>query len=374
MKKIYIVFDQIPSAQSGGLIGMYLNICDKLKSNYDINIVSIYNCDKDNLKLFEDYNIIITNKFNIDNRFFKVIQYLKKKQKKRVFKAIISAIVFFLYIPVCRCKMAKMFKDEKRIIVTSPAAGIFMSKKNKFILEIHTKYEYFWEGNFGSKLQIKLMTKPSLLLFRSKADAKKAFNKGYNADYIYNFVGNVIKPKYDFNQRNNKFLFLGRLDKNKNPLRLIKIFEKIKDMGYLLQLDIYGTGELKEELEEYINTHNLEKIVSLKGFTTNKEIYNQYTALLSTSINEGLPLTVLEAKRCGVPIITFSWGDSTKEVVNNGVDGYIVDNNDEFIEKVILLTKEEKLLKEISINAKNNYKNFSPDTFKNKYIDYIEGY
>ena len=350
------------------------SICEKLKYDYDINIVSIYNCDEDNLKLFKDYNIIITNKFNIDNRFFKVIQYLKNKQIKKVFKAIVSVIIFFLYIPICRYKMAKMFRDEKRIVVTSPAAGIFMSKKNKFILEIHTKYEYFWEGNFGSKLQIKLMTKPGLILFRSKADAKKAINKGYNADYIYNFAGNVIRPEYNYDQRKNNFLFMGRLDRNKNPLRLIKIFEKIKERGYLLHLDIYGSGELKKELEEYINTHNLEKIVFLKGFTTNKEIYNQYTALLSASINEGLPLTVLEAKRCGVPVVTFSWGDSTNEVVNNDVDGYIVDNDDEFIEKVILLTKEQKLLKEISINAENNYDNFSPDTFKDRYINYVENY
>ena len=79
MKKLYFVFDQIPSAQSGGLIGMYLNICEILKYDYDIEIVSIYNCDKDNLKLFENYNIKIMNKFNIDNRFFKVIQYIRDK-------------------------------------------------------------------------------------------------------------------------------------------------------------------------------------------------------------------------------------------------------------------------------------------------------
>ena len=372
MKKLYFVFDQIPSAQSGGLIGMYLNICEILKYDYDIEIVSIYNCDKDNLKLFENYNIKIMNKFNIDNRFFKVIQYIRDKQIKKTFKAVISAIVFFLYIPICRYKMAKMFKNERRIIVTSPAAGIFMSKKNKFILEIHTKYEYFWSGNFGARLQIKLMTKPSLILFRSQADAKKALNIGYNANYIYNFAGNIIEPEYDFNQRKNKFLFMGRLDKNKNPLRLIKIFEKIKSKGYLLHLDIYGSGELEKELEKYIDAHNLEKIVSLKGFTTNKEIYTQYTALLSASINEGLPLTVLEAKRCGVPIITFSWGDSTNEVVNNDIDGYIVDSDEEFINKIILLTKQQELLKEISIKAKNNYNNFSPDSFKDKYINYIE--
>ena len=111
MEKLYFVFDQIPSPQSGGLIGMYLNICEKLKNDYDIQIVSIYNCDKDNFNLFKNYNVMIINKYNIDNRFFKVFKYLKEKQVKKVFNAIFSGIVFFLYIPICRKKIKKIFKD-----------------------------------------------------------------------------------------------------------------------------------------------------------------------------------------------------------------------------------------------------------------------
>lgn len=373
MKKMYIIFDQIPSPQSGGLIGMYLNICEKLKNDYDIQIVSIYNCDEDNLNLFKNYNVMIINKYNIDNRFFKVIEYLKEKQIKKIFKAIFSGIIFFLYIPICRKKTKKIFKDEKRIIVTSPAAAIYMNKKIKFILEIHTKYEYFWEGSFGSKLQIKLMTKPNLILFRSKADATKALNNGYNAKYIYNFAGDIIEPKYNFEKKKDRFLFVGRLDVNKNPLRLIKIFEKIKnDYGYSLHLDIYGTGELENELNEYICSHNLNDTVSLKGFTTDKKIYEKYSALLSASVNEGLPLTVLEAKRCGVPTIAFSWGDSTYEVVINGDDGYITKTDNEFIEKIIFLINNQNELRKLSINAQSSYYNFSPKNFKKNYMSFIE--
>ena len=375
MEKLYFVFDQIPSPQSGGLIGMYLNICEKLKNDYDIQIVSIYNCDKDNFNLFKNYNVMIINKYNIDNRFFKVFKYLKEKQVKKVFNAIFSGIVFFLYIPICRKKIKKIFKDEKRIIVTSPAAAIYMNKKIKFTLEIHTKYEYFWKGGLGSKLQIKLMPLPNLILFRSKADAKKALNNGYNAKYIYNFAGDIIEPKYDFKQKKDRFLFVGRLDVNKNPLRLIKIFEKIKkDYGYLLHLDIYGTGDLKDELNEYICRHNLNDIIALKGFTTDKKIYEKYSALLSASTNEGLPLTVLEAKRCGVPTITFSWGDSTFEVVNDKGDGYIVKTDEEFIEKIVYLIDNQNELKKLSVNAQSSYYNFSPDSFKENYTEFIEKY
>lgn len=374
MNKLYLIFDQIPSPESGGLVRMYLNICEYLKNDYEIEIISIYNCDNDNLKQFKDYNITIINKFNIDNRFFKIGQYLKNFEMKKVLKAIISALIFFLYIPICRQLLRKRFSKEKRIIVTSPAAAIFMSRKNRFILEVHTKYEYFWEGSFGARLQVKLMPKPSLILFRSKADAKKAENVGYNSNYIYNFAGAPLVPCYNYKKRKNNFIFIGRLDENKDPLHLIKIFEKLKKNGYFLHLDIYGSGDLETNLKEYIKNQDLKEIVSLKGFTTNKRIYENYTALLSASKNEGLPLTVLEAKRCGVPVIAFSWGDSTKEVITNGVNGFIVSNDEDFMEKIILLNEDQEVLKEKSENANISYRTFSPEHFKKKFINYIESY
>ena len=91
-------------------------------------------------------------------------------------------------------------------------------------------------------------------------------------------------------------------------------------------------------------------------------------------MNEGLPLTVLEAKRCGVPTITFSWGDSTFEVVNDKGDGYIVKTDEEFIEKIIYLIDNQNELKKLSVNAQSSYYNFSPDSFKENYTEFIEKY
>lgn len=162
MKSLYFVFDQIPPPQSGGLIGVYRNIFQELKKDYNIKLVSIYNCEESYKKEFSDYQIIILNNYNIDNRFFRIVKYLKNRELKKVFKAIYSGILFFLFIPICRIKLKNYFYDNDKIIVTSPAAAIYMSKDNRFILEIHTKYEYFWKGSIASKLQVKLMTDPKI--------------------------------------------------------------------------------------------------------------------------------------------------------------------------------------------------------------------
>ncbi|MFQ8704828.1 MAG: glycosyltransferase [Thomasclavelia sp.] len=374
MKSLYFVFDQIPPPQSGGLIGVYRNIFQELKKDYNIKLVSIYNCEESYKKEFSDYQIIILNNYNIDNRFFRIVKYLKNRELKKVFKAIYSGILFFLFIPICRIKLKNYFYDNDKIIVTSPAAAIYMSKDNRFILEIHTKYEYFWKGSIASKLQVKLMTDPSLVVFRTKIDAKKAKCNKYKTDYIYNFAGEKIIRKVNVENRIGKFIFMGRLDKNKDPIRLIKIFESVKKEGKNVKLDIYGIGELEKNIKKYIEENRLENFISLKGFTTDKTVYNNYSAIVSASINEGLPLSILEAKRYGVPAIVLPWGDSTNEVVNNGVDGYIVKDNKEFEEKINEMITNTEQLKQLSINSLNSYENFTTSRFKVRYIEFIESY
>lgn len=48
MKKLYIVFDQIPSKESGGLIATYFNLVKLLDQDFEIHIVSIFNTNKKN--------------------------------------------------------------------------------------------------------------------------------------------------------------------------------------------------------------------------------------------------------------------------------------------------------------------------------------
>ena len=52
MKKLYIVFDQIPSKESGGLIATYFNLVKLLDQDFEIHIVSIFNTNKKNKNLF----------------------------------------------------------------------------------------------------------------------------------------------------------------------------------------------------------------------------------------------------------------------------------------------------------------------------------
>lgn len=373
MKTLFFMFEKIPDPQSGGLITMYRGLEQLLSDTYNIKIISVFDCPQEYKKQFNSKCIVINNT-HLDTGFLRIIEYLKKMDFIKVWECIISMIKYFIYIPTTRFKLRKIVNNYDKVLVSCPAAAIFMTKKRKFILEIHSKYEFFWNGNFSSKLQIKLMTNPSLVLFRNQIDAKKG-SVHFPSSYVYNFFDNTgIQFNNDFKKKRNRFIFIGRYNDDKDPIRLLKIINKmIKENGDII-LDMYGQGPLEEKIKEYIQSHKLENNIFLKGYAENKNIYSSYTALLMTSKREGFPLTIIEAKANGVPTITTIWGDAVVETITDGVDGFIAKDDDEFIQMMKILINDDVLLEYLSKNAYNDFQRFNIQNAKDKYIKLIESY
>lgn len=373
MKKLYIVFDQVPSKFSGGLITTYLNLVDMLKNDYDIHIISIFNCDDDNKELFADYPVHIIYNYNIDNRFFRMFSYLFiQKNFKKFIKSIKSAYLYFFSKRIIKKRVLNTLNVEDKVIVSSPSAAAFMPENIEFILEIHTKYEYFFGKNILGKLQGALMTRPKLILFRSQIDAKKAKEK-FNAGFIYNTV-NVEKnsEKKDISLIKNKVLFVGRLSAEKNLPKMLKIINSIKKDIPDIVLDIYGTGEMESFLKNEIKKMNLENNVFFKGFTTNKKVYYDYSLLILTSDVEGFPLTIIEAKANGTPTVTSKWGEAVYETVKDGVDGFVCDCEEDMVQKIKEVLKNNDLLKFLSKNSLASFDEFSRENTRKKWLEILK--
>ena len=370
MEKLFIVFDRIPSSTSGGLVTYYMRLANMLKDYYDVVIISIFDTDEVNKKLFEGFNILNISNFNNDLMFVEIVKYIKAYDIINVIKSIYKVIYNFCFIKIARSKTKKIINTNK-CIVSSPSAGIFVSNKIKFILEIHTKYEFFWGDRFISKLQVKLMSKPQLILFRSKSDKNKAINQYTNVDYIYNFLDNSdINRKQDVFPT-NKYLFLGRLSYEKNLFRLLDIAELLKHRNVPFNIDIYGNGPLKQELQENIIQKGLNDKVILKGFCTNKNIYKEYDALLLTSDIEGYPLVIIEAKANAIPTITTNWGDATSEIIADKENGIICETNDMYVNAVIAMQNPDCLKKMSNAAFDDFINNYSASIVKSKWLDIL---
>lgn len=371
MEKLYIVFDKIPSTSSGGLVATYIRLVELLKDDYDIEIISIFNADQSNKDQFKSNKINIINNYKINLDFVNILQYIKEKKFLKCLICIWNILYYFISIPYNRIKVRKLVKNDK-VIVSSPSAAIFMSNRTDFILELHIRYEYFFGDNKLGRLQSSLMAKPSLMLFRSKIDAEKAKKDGYNASYIYNFFDNKdIVLNASIQDRKNKIIFLGRLEKQKNPDKLLNVICELKKIYPDFSLDIYGTGSLKEHIKKQIEILNLEQNVFLKGFTTNKNIYQNYSMLIMTSRDEGFPLTVIEAKANATPTITNIWGDAVYETVENGFDGFIIDDDKEMAEKIKEILTNDCLLESLCNNSLKKYADFSAKTARKRWLQIL---
>ena len=95
---------------------------------------------------------------------------------------------------------------------------------------------------------------------------------------------------------------------------------------------------------------------------------------LNTSLFEGFNLSILESYECGLPTVTFNFGESAYEEIDNESTGFIVEQNnkEEYINKLKTLLDNEELLTEMSNNSKEKAKNFKIENIVHDWIKLFE--
>ena len=177
--------------------------------------------------------------------------------------------------------------------------------------------------------------------------------KNYNFLKRSYVIYNPIKiEKFDLNvKKQNIVLGVGRLDKQKGFDVLIKAFKKIgKDDWKLL---IAGDGPERERLETLIKklgSTNIELIGKTKEIF---KYYSQASIFVLSSNKEGFPNVLIEAMAFGCAVVSFDCPYGPAEIIENGVNGILVKNQDEngLKEAIELLIKDEELRKKLSKEA-----------------------
>ncbi|CAM4047886.1 MULTISPECIES: glycosyltransferase family 4 protein [Flavobacterium] len=112
------------------------------------------------------------------------------------------------------------------------------------------------------------------------------------------------------NRKSNTFLWVGRLDTNKDPLTILKAFDRfliIQEDAVLTM--VFHENHLLEEVKDFIlNSEKLKNAVIIKGYVAHhllEKIYNENEFFILGSHYEGSGYALVEAMACGcIPIIT----------------------------------------------------------------------
>lgn len=163
---------------------------------------------------------------------------------------------------------------------------------------------------------------------------------------------------------------IGRLAPQKNPLRIIKTGEKLKNNGYDIATVLIGSGSLMEECQRYIDRQDLDNIYMLGFVDDALELLPDFDVFLLPSRFEGFPLTVLECLHLGVPLVAHDVG-GVAEAIDNGETGFIVDPDSEkrFVERVETLVKNPQQRKKMSHRAQQvATKQFTEERMISEYL------
>lgn len=172
--------------------------------------------------------------------------------------------------------------------------------------------------------------------------------------------------------KEKRVIAAGRLVFQKNFSSLIRAWKQVAEIHPDWILEIYGEGGLKIELESLITELDLKKNVFLKGKTTDifRAMSNSSIYVLS-SIYEGLPLVILEAMSCGLPVISYACPCGPKDIITDGKNGFLVNVNDEITlaNKINLFIENEELRKQMSDAAKIKAKQYNIENITSKWMN-----
>lgn len=173
--------------------------------------------------------------------------------------------------------------------------------------------------------------------------------------------------------QNKNLTFVGRLSFEKGIMRLLRIWEYIYKQLPEYTLSIYGEGDAKTVMEDYISKHYLPRIL-FKGFCKDlEEIYTQSDLLLMTSNTEGFGMVLIEAMYFGVPCISFDCPISPKEIISDS--GLTIPCFDEkaYANKIVELLENKQLMNQFQIAALRRAQFYYIDKIIQKWLLMIEG-
>ncbi len=199
---------------------------------------------------------------------------------------------------------------------------------------------------------------------------KKLYAKLHkNIKVIPNFLPSISQQNTDSNQ--HRIISVGRLSAEKGFLRLIDIWEKVQERIKVglesnqennlesWQLVIVGSGILQEQIESKIKEKNLQDTITLKPFTKDieKEYLNASIYAMSSHF-EGFPMVLLESCSYALCPIAFNVATGPSDIIESGVSGYLIEDNDlqNYADKLLILMSDKDKRESMGLQAKQRVK------------------
>lgn len=168
--------------------------------------------------------------------------------------------------------------------------------------------------------------------------------KEFPNSYIIPNCVNLIEDK--IYSKENIVLWVGQFDNRiKRPDLMIKIWEKIANKAPNWKLIMLGDGSDFPAMKDYVSAHKIPNI-ELLGRTDSFPFYDRAKVVCVTSVHESFSLVTVEGMMHKSPVVLFDSFPMASNLVNDGVNGYLVKNfnHTSFEKNLLTLIKDEEII------------------------------
>lgn len=244
-------------------------------------------------------------------------------------------------------------------------AGVDMSK---VIATEHVYYNYY--NSIIKKIRIFIYKKCYKVAVLTSED-KKCYDRYFDKTHTVLIPNPVIVPEYFESHLNNKVaIAMGRIQYQKGFDTLVDVFAMVHQKHPDWKVHIYGDGNYRNYIEEYIKERNMNDIVVLKGRTDDvASVMRNASFFILSSRFEGFGMVIAEAMSQGLPVVSFDCPTGPSDMVKSNFNGLLVENQNKkaLAEAICYMIEHPNERKKMGRNAIETSKQFAGNIISKKW-------
>jgi glycosyltransferase involved in cell wall biosynthesis len=216
------------------------------------------------------------------------------------------------------------------------------------------------------------LRKPDGVIAQTSAAAerkKRIFGPDFNIKLIPNPARKIIKCSVS---KKNWIVSVGRLHKEKGYDRLIKAFSNVDCNDW--NLVIAGKGIDADYFYKFAeDLHVSDRIIFVGNVKNVDELLNESKIFVLPSYREGFPNALCEAMAAGLPSIAFDIVAGPRDIIQDGVNGYLIKDNDiiELSRKLKFLIENCEERERLGMEAQKITDRYSLEKIGDSFLDFI---
>lgn len=322
MEKIKVFF-VVPTLYGGGaerVISYIPQFIDKYKFDVELIVIGF---EKDSTYSVSGIPVRFLNKKRVLNSILQLVQIFSKEKPKIVLSTL-------SHLNVVMGLISLLFPKTKFI------GRYTIVSQNEIALKDKNE-------SFSKKITQKIFRISTNLLDIVLCQSIDMYNdmqiNNYKVSkYKLRVINNPMRSDFELkSERSNdekvvKFITVARLVPMKGHERILRA---ISTLSYPYIYYIVGDGKEKEKIFSIVNELGIqEKIIHVPYTAEVSKYLSQCSFYLQGSYAEGFPNCLIESCAVGTPVIAFNAPGGLNEIIEESVNGFLVENEKEFIEKL----------------------------------------